>query len=397
MTVAHRLWRRLPHGWRRAAFSRATLALAGLKPRSATSAPAGAPVVVAGALRAPTGLGQASRLAIKALKALGHPVAAIDLTAALKQPPVVDAPDVPTAKAGPGLLLVFANPPVSAYVLSRIPTAVLAGKRRIGCFVWEYERFPADWSRHAALFDEICAPSAHTCALMERAIGRPVRLLPHPVALSAPAIRPERGTRRPGDAFTVGFVGDMVAAAGRKNPLAAVRAMAEAFGGDPAARLALILNGGHEGHPAVAALLAEAAALKVPVTLDARLLPEAEALGRYAAFDAYLSLHRAEGFGLTITEAMLAGCPTVATAAPPVDGMVDATTGFPVAWRPVPALPLPDLGDPGPWAEPDLSDAAAQLRLVRSRPDLAAARAEAGRERILGLFGAESFCRPLGL
>lgn len=394
MSLAHRLWRQIPHGWRRTAFSHSTFAWARLKPASASSAPAGATTVVAGALRAPTGLGQAARLAIRALRAEGHAVAALDLTADLRQSAVVASPDAPAAELGSGVLLVFANPPVSSYVLARIPAPLLAGKRRIGCFVWEYDRFPADWTRHAGLFDEICAPAPHVCEVMAEALRRPVRLLPHPVALSDPPVM----ARRPaGETFTVGFVGDMVAAAGRKNPLAAIRAMAEAFGGNPAARLSLVLNGGGENNPAVQSLLAEARALRVPVDVDARLLSEPEALARYASFDAYLSLHRAEGFGLTICEAMLSACPTVATAAPPVGDLVDTTTGFPVPWRPVPAQPLPDLVLPGNWAEPDIAAAAAHLRAIRSDPAMAANRAAAGRERLIRSFGARAFCEALGL
>jgi len=397
LSVLHRLSQRLPHSLRRNAFGHAALAAARLKPASAESAPAGAPVVVAGALRAPTGLGQAARLAILALKAEGHPVAALDLTAALRQPAIVEPPAAPRAESGPGMLLVFANPPVSSFVLSRIPSALLAGKQRIGCFVWEYDNFPKSWRSHASLFNRVCAPTEHGCKVMSQALGQKVHVLPHPVALTRLPERTTRLDRAPGTPFTVGFVGDMVAAWGRKNPLAAIRAMALAFAGDPAAQLMLILNGASEDHPEVKVLRGEAEALHVPLTIDARLLSDAENLARYALFDAYLSLHRAEGFGLTIGEAMLATCPVVATAAPPVDGLIDHATAFPVPWTMVPAPALPDLAVPGDWAEPDLAAAAAHLRAIRADPALAAARAETGRLRMLEGFGARAFCASLGL
>ena len=89
--------------------------------------------------------------------------------------------------------------------------------------------------------------------------------------------------------------------------------------------------------------------------------------------DAYVSLHRSEGFGLTIAEAMYLGKPAVATAYSGVKDFMTGANSYSVGYS------LTELEhDYGPyqkgkvWADPDLDDAAAQMRRVFENPDEAA-------------------------
>jgi hypothetical protein len=101
------------------------------------------------------------------------------------------------------------------------------------------------------------------------------------------------------------------------------------------------------------------------------------------AADCYVSLHRSEGFGLTMAESMALGKPVIATAySGNLDFMTDENSFLvPFSWALVPsgADPYP----PGTrWAEPDLDAAAAIMRVVVGSPELAATVAERGREDI---------------
>ena len=97
------------------------------------------------------------------------------------------------------------------------------------------------------------------------------------------------------------------------------------------------------------------------------------------ACDAYVSLHRSEGFGLTIAEAMLRDKPVVATAYSGPRDWLSERNCFEVDWREVPIGPGNEpYPAEGTWAEPDLDDAAAQLRRVVDEPDEARRRAERG-------------------
>jgi len=105
-------------------------------------------------------------------------------------------------------------------------------------------------------------------------------------------------------------------------------------------------------------------------------LEAAERDALVAECDCYVSLHRAEGLGLTIAEAMAYGKPVVATGYSGNLQFMTEQNSFLVPWAPttIPsgAAPYPAGGT---WAEPDLDAAATLLRLVLDEPDRAAARA----------------------
>jgi glycosyltransferase involved in cell wall biosynthesis len=104
-------------------------------------------------------------------------------------------------------------------------------------------------------------------------------------------------------------------------------------------------------------------------------MDRAELTGLLNIADCYVSPHRAEGFGLTLLEAMSLGKPVVATN---YSGNVDfmtAENSYPVDYRLV-ALTR----DYGPymrgaqWGDPDLDQMGAIIRRITERPDEASAR-----------------------
>jgi glycosyltransferase involved in cell wall biosynthesis len=121
----------------------------------------------------------------------------------------------------------------------------------------------------------------------------------------------------------------------------------------------------------------------LPVVVVDRYLGREEVHGLVSLCDAYVSLHRSEGFGLTLAEAMLLGKPVVATAYSGNRDFMRPGNSFPVRYRLVP------IGeDHGPyrrgwlWAEPDVDHAAEQLRAVFADPEGARRVGERGRETV---------------
>ena len=110
-------------------------------------------------------------------------------------------------------------------------------------------------------------------------------------------------------------------------------------------------------------------------------LPADEKDALIADCDCYVSLHRSEGFGITMAEAMLLGKPVIATDYSGSKDFIRADTAFPVRYElaPIGAGKDPYPAD-GEWAEPDLDHAAELMRTVREDPAAAAARGAAGRE-----------------
>jgi glycosyltransferase involved in cell wall biosynthesis len=99
-----------------------------------------------------------------------------------------------------------------------------------------------------------------------------------------------------------------------------------------------------------------------------------------ALADAFVSLHRSEGLGLTMAEAMWVGTPVIATA---YSGNLDfMPPGASLRVDPLGCVPVgPGLIYPaeGRWADPDLDQAAAHLARIRTDPALRAELARAGR------------------
>jgi glycosyltransferase involved in cell wall biosynthesis len=122
-----------------------------------------------------------------------------------------------------------------------------------------------------------------------------------------------------------------------------------------------------------------------------RYLSRADVMGLIRACDAYVSLHRAEGFGYTLAEAMALERPVVATY---YSGNVDFMTpwnSFPVPYR---LVEIPE--DRGryargrAWADPDLEAAAELMRSVFTDRERAAEVARRGREDVGRLLSARA-------
>jgi glycosyltransferase involved in cell wall biosynthesis len=91
------------------------------------------------------------------------------------------------------------------------------------------------------------------------------------------------------------------------------------------------------------------------------------------AADCYVSLHRAEGYGLTLAEAMAVGRPVIGTAySGNLEFMTDDTSElvpFEMTRIPFGCVPYPTTAC---WAEPDIDVAAQAMRRLASDPAAAA-------------------------
>ena len=120
-------------------------------------------------------------------------------------------------------------------------------------------------------------------------------------------------------------------------------------------------------------------------------LPRADLDGLTAACDVYLSLHRAEGFGLGMAEAMSQGKPVVATNWSANTEFCRPDTAWCIPYRIVPVLPHEYMVATKEWAEADVEAAAAALQEVRSNPELVAERTAKGKKFMEEHFAIANF------
>jgi glycosyltransferase involved in cell wall biosynthesis len=336
-------------------------------------------VNLAGYLDSALGVGEVARGIASALAAVGVPVAAHTLTA--HRVASVPGPAAPREAARHPVSLICANAEGMEGAHAELGDDWFDNRYAIGFWWWESVAFPARWERAFDLLDELWVGSRYVADALGPVARVPVLRMPVPVSVprAAPASRNELGLPD-GALFLTAF--DYGGVFARKNPLGAVEAFRRAFA--PGERAALVIKClGADRHAVEHARLLDAVADDERITLIDAVLSD-EAMGALvASCDCYVSLHRAEGFGLPIAEAMLLGKPVVATGyGGPADYLTEQT-GFPIRHRsteigpgnePYPAS--------GTWAEPDMEHAAAMMRHVVEHPEDAARRAGRAREHM---------------
>ena len=214
------------------------------------------------------------------------------------------------------------------------------------------------------------------------------------------AARPQKKESRaklslPKDAFIVLFNFDFSSSYARKNPEAALAAFAHAFPSRDDDALLVFKTSHAQNHPKErAALSQKATALGIEgrVVFFDNYMSRGDVLALTAAADAYLSLHRGEGLGMGMLEAMTLGLPVVATAFGGNTDFVTEETAFPVPYKLMPAKPdIPEYAHVTEWAEPDIDAAAGFLLKIRNDPALAAAKTSKSAEFISRHFTREGF------
>lgn len=287
------------------------------------------------------GLGHAARGLVGALRHAGvrlnlHP---IEKSFHVHRPLALPVPVQDFAGAA-DVAVVHLNPDSWHLLTDAQRDEIAAARQRVGYWVWEMGHVPEAWWQNFRAVDRIWAPSRYCAALLERADGAPVDVIPHAVPLPAgPA--PDAAQRArllralgvdPARRLIL-YVFDGSSYLVRKNPAALIRAFAASALAERGWTLLLktkhLLDRPDDGRALRALADGEAGVVLVDRALDPAAL---ERLVRVC--DIYASPHCSEGFGLTVAEAMAAGRPVVATDFGGTTDLLDATTGYPVRWHP---------------------------------------------------------------
>ena len=242
---------------------------------------------------------------------------------------------------------------------------------------WELPRLPfiPDWAGLLGSMDLVLAPSRFILESIERSAPTAhVVHYPQTVFLPAEIAASRDAFGLPHDAVLFFMNIDVTSDLARKNPAAAIAAFRAAFvplERGPEERVFLVVKLGHtkSGYPwaDTSQLMAELAAMPNAVVID-RQLTYAETLSLNAACDVYVSLHRSEGLGLNLLEAMTLGRPVIATGwsgnmdfMTPEDSCLVGHQLVPV--RATHFAYQPEAIGPGQvWAEPSIPEAAQWMR-----------------------------------
>jgi glycosyltransferase involved in cell wall biosynthesis len=247
--------------------------------------------------------------------------------------------------------------------------------------------------------DEIWAPNAFCAEAFRDFFDGPITIVPPclDVAGPSPALT-QMGQRRfgldPGILHFL-FSFDYHSFPERKNPLAVVRAFMAAFP-QTERPVGLVVKASSAPHhfPELKKRILAAARADGRITVIDESLSREEMLALLAGTDCYVSLHRSEGFGLGMAEAMMLEKPVIATSYSANAEFITEATGYPVPFTLRPVRPGEYVHVEGQfWAEPDEDACAAAMRQVVDDPDAAASRARAGRAFVVGRYGAANVGR----
>jgi glycosyltransferase involved in cell wall biosynthesis len=343
-------------------------------------------VNVVGNFGSETGIGEAVRSSVRALKAASVPYVVNNFvdSDSVNLESEVQAFDQDNPHSVNLIHLNFDIVP--AFALEKGHT-YFAGRYNIGCWFWELFEFPEVWYPNFDYFNELWASSTFIQDCLSRV--SPIPVVNMPLALAPEVFLRSSFDRShfqiPNDKFVFLFVFDFDSAIERKNPLGLVEAFKRAFGGTEDVLLYLkSVHGNRHSQAYTSVRLAADGQPNIFVTDAVYTREEIDVLVH--ACDCYVSLHRSEGFGLPIAEAMRAAKPVIVTA---YSGNMDFTTSensFLVDYR------LTQIESEGPypkgyvWADPDLDQAAEHMVSVYQNRDAAAKRGRRARETVLKLF-----------
>jgi hypothetical protein len=259
------------------------------------------------------------------------------------------------------------------------------GVYRIAYWAWELERVPSDWSAAAAQVDEIWSPTPFVAQAMRSAISLPVHeMLPGVEVGPVQKVgRDEFGIPESHCLFL--FMFDLHSQLHRKNPEGVIGAFTKAFRAGDEASLVIKVSGG-DIHSSDLAML-ETICRVENVLLVHELMSRERAYGMVEMCDCFVSLHRSEGFGLGMAEAMLLGKPVIATGYSGNLAFMNRENSLLVDYNMVEiAEDRPIYTRGNHWAEPSVEHAASLMRHVYENRDEATARARTAQPQIKDLL-----------
>ena len=318
---------------------------------------------VFGYISSKTGLGEAVRSNLSAIQSAKIPYTLQNFHPNLEQVLDNTYTDFSSHNSYP-INLVQINPGEILQAYKQIGSEYFKGKYNIGLWFWELPKFPDHWKFAFDFFDEIWAASQYVAEAIAAVSPVPIVKIPLSIGLTKPSLNRD-SLNLPKDKYIFLFMFDFGSNFERKNPLAVINAFKQAFGQSTQDVLLIIKC---RSHPH---LLDQLQYLKDQIIdwssillLEGNLMKtEVDAL--IYNCDCYVSLHRSEGFGLTMAEAMFYGKPVIATPYSANIDFMNVSNSFPVKYQLITtnqnygSYPTGSI-----WADPDIDHAASLMQYV---------------------------------
>jgi glycosyltransferase involved in cell wall biosynthesis len=347
-------------------------------------------VNIYGYVFAESGVGEHTRLLVDSVREAGIEYSVIPFTTTLSRQETAFG-DFGSGAPDYDVNIIGVNADQMDVFVEHFGPEALEGRYNIALWAWEIEDFP-DWMAASARWvDEIWANSSFSARAIARKVSCPVFPFPLPIRTPNPPARSRYELGLP-ESFLFLFCFDFDSVFERKNPLGVVEAFKTAFPSGKGVHLLLkSING--DRHPEQRKLLETVVGCGSVAFRDGYVTSEEQDCLMNSC-DTYVSLHRAEGFGLTLAEAMALGKVVIATGYSGNLDFMNEQNGWLVPFEEVPIGPGSEPYPPSArWAEPDLEMASRVMQQLVKNPEDAWQRAMRARREVPVLHGPQARSR----
>lgn len=203
------------------------------------------------------------------------------------------------------------NPPELIHAYLNLGSEVWNSRYNIGYWLWELEDFPQEWLPALNLVDEVWTPAEFISTNLRKYTNKPVHTLTYPMIVETSSHIDRNYFNLPKDKFLFLTMYDCNSTMARKNPIATINAFKRAFEiSDKRVGLVIKINNPNDQDIAIIKELLHG---HTNVYLIVKSMSKIEVNNLINLCDSLVSLHRAEGYGLPLAEAMTLGKPVIGT------------------------------------------------------------------------------------
>jgi len=344
---------------------------------------------VLGFFTAEHGVGEAARVLTSTLQAVGVSVSTIDYTdTQSRRGHLFHCDNVSRNK----VLMTAINADHLNAAQDRLSTDFFSDRYVIGQWFWELEEAPEWFGPAFARVDELWAPTRFIETMLRKHAPSRVQVKYVPLPVATPQIDASITRARFGldDRYMFLFAFDFMSVMKRKNPLGLIEAFSRAFTEGEGPMLVIkAING--DKRMKERTMLRDAVRKRSDIVLIDEYFTKVETSTLTSLADCYVSLHRSEGLGLTISEAITLGKPVIATG---YSGNLDFLSGANSFIVPGSRVKVGDGAEgyspEAMWMEPNVSEAAKYMRYVYENQAEAAEKGLRGQADILSAFDVAS-------